>query len=102
MEDDDPRVARELAGEHDLLDVPARQGGGAGVDTGGADVEALDERARVAVDHLAPDAPAAPVGRLADALEHEVERDGQAGHDPLPQAVVGDVAQTELLALARR
>ena len=66
---------------------------------GRADVEALDERARVAVDRVAADAPAAPVGRLADALEHEVQRDREPGDDPLAEAVVGDVAQAELLAL---
>ncbi len=47
----------------------------------------------------APDLAAPPVGRLSDPLEHEVDRDRQPGDDPLAEAVVGDVAQPELLAL---
>ena len=46
--------------------------------------------------------PAAPERRLADALEDQVDADAQRADDALAEAVVGDVAQAELLALRAR
>ena len=46
------------------------------------------------------DPPALPERPLADALEHEIETDAERADDALAEAVVGHVAQAELLPRA--
>ena len=85
-EDDDARIERELASEDRLLDVAAAELADRRPLGRGPDVELLDERSRGRVDagpvHGAPP----PEGRLADALEEQVQPDRVGRHDALRRA----------------
>src|SRR5262249_29638554 len=98
VEHDDLGGEGELAREDDLLDVPARKGADPSGDAGRADIEVGDELLGPPVYDRALDAPAPPEGLLADALEKEVQADGERADDPFAQPIVGDVSQAELLA----
>src|SRR5581483_5310698 len=54
------------------------------------------------LEHGALNPAVAPERRLADALEEEVQADGEDADDALAQTVVGHVAQTELLPRGHR
>ena len=98
--DDHLGIKRELSGEHDLLNIPARQRADPRLRAGRADVEASDQLARFRKDLRVPDAAALPVGRLADLLQHNVHRHRHGADRPLVQSVVGDVAKSQLLRCA--
>ena len=91
---DDEQAQRpaELAGEHDLLLVPARQRGRSGVDPRRADVELLDPLGGVALDGAEVEGEAAPVGRSVVQVEHEVLGHGEGSDEPVVHAVLRHVA----------
>src|SRR3979411_2528032 len=74
VEDHDLRVEGELTGQQELLYVPAGQGPGPGVQPGGADIERLDQAARLRVDAPPVNPAPSPEGRLTDPLQEHVER----------------------------
>src|SRR6516165_7127923 len=97
VEDDDLGREAHLAGEQDLLDVAARERGRARRDQRRAHVEVAYEIGRPVV-HDGPLDPTVPPERtLADALEEEIQPDGQRSDDAFAQTIVGHVAQAELL-----
>ena len=102
VEDDDLGVERQLAREQHLLDVAARERAGARRDARRAHVELAHELARLAVDLAALDPPERQNGRWPMRLRTRLRPTPQRADDALAEAVVGDVAQAELLARARR
>src|SRR6266566_3821162 len=97
VEDHDLRVEGKLPGQQELLDVPAGQGPGPGVQPGGADIERLDQAARFRVDAPPVDPAPSPEGRLADPFQEYVERYPEVPDDAFPETVVGHVAQPQSL-----
>ena len=99
--DEHLQVAGELAGHDDLLLVAARQRADGGLRALGADVELLDPLAGVAGDGLA--AHGRPAGELllAEQVEHQVLAHAEAADVAVVGAVLGDVADPALQALAR-
>ena len=100
--DHQARVVRELARQHDLLDVAARERPDARLRTGRPDVVLGDLPDRVALHLALADGAAPPERGLADALQDEVEADRERGDRPLTEAVVADVPQAHPLALPDR
>src|SRR3990170_712194 len=92
------RLEGELAREQHLLDVAAGERGDPRSGAGRPDVEARDEVLRGRVDGPLLDDAAPPEGRLADALQDDVERDREAPDRALAQTVVRHVAEAEPLA----
>ena len=86
------RVARDLAGDDDLLLVPAGQPAGARERAAAADVELADQPRR-ALDEPRREQPAPPrVRRLRVVVQRDVLRDRELEHEPAPLPVLGDVA----------
>ena len=93
----------QLARDHDLLLVAAGQVPDRHVDAGRAHVEApRPARARVVGDRAAPRSTPRRERRAAVAVEHEVVGDRERRDQTVLAAVLGHVADAQLVDLARR
>src|SRR5207244_10665576 len=70
--------------------------------TGRPDVELPDEPRSALVDDCTLDTPVPPERSLSDPLQEQVEPDRQRPDDPLPEAIVGHIAEPDLLARGDR
>ncbi|GDY63289.1 hypothetical protein SAV14893_026820 [Streptomyces avermitilis] len=98
--DQEARVVAHLAADDQLLLVAAGQGGGGDVDARGTDVVLLDDPARVVLGALDVEPEALRVGPLGDVAEDAVLPERGLQEQAVAVAVLGDVTDALLAALA--
>ena len=87
------RVAVDLAREDDLLLVAAREAAGVRVRPAAADVELLQQDARLLDQALRIEPAEARRGRMIVVVQGEVLGEREVEHEPAPLPVLGDVAE---------
>src|SRR5262245_61208229 len=99
VEDHNAGLGTDFPRQQDLLDVAARQLGDRGLLGRRADVVLADLLAGMAVDELPVADAAAPIGRLADLLQHQICGDGERADGAFAHPLVGDIADAALAPL---
>ena len=101
---EDARVARDLAGDHDLLLVPARERlrAGRAAPPPRMSNSLIRRRRALRSSRRGKSQPCSRVGRLAVVVQREVLGQGELEHEPAPLAVLGDVPDSGVDASPRR